>query len=173
MSVIESGAAERPPLAPEQRPKLDDLRARLQTLKTEPGATLEALYAAQELFTYIPPEAITMIAEELRQPESQVFGVVTFYTMLYLDPQPKLHLRVCRDLSCHLAGAQQTIQAFEHELGIRRGEPTADGEFKLEAVSCLGLCDLQPAMLVNVEAHGPVPADTVPDLLREIRTRDA
>ena len=139
----------------------------------EPGATLEALYAAQELFTYIPPEAITMIAEELRQPESQVFGVVTFYTMLYLDPQPKLHLRVCRDLSCHLAGAQQTIQAFEHELGIRRGEPTADGEFKLEAVSCLGLCDLQPAMLVNVEAHGPVPADAVPDLLREIRTRHA
>ena len=56
----------------------DDLRARLADLKSEPGATLEALYAAQDVFSYVPPEAVTMIAEELRLPESEVFGVLTF-----------------------------------------------------------------------------------------------
>ena len=137
------------------------------------SALIPALKLAQRQNGSISSAVMQHLAEIFEISPMEVWGVVTFYTMLYLDPQPKRHLRVCRDLSCHLAGAQETVHAFERELGIRRGEPTADGEFNLEAVSCLGLCDLQPAMLVNLEPHGPVRADAVPGLLREIRTRDA
>ena len=174
MSIVyESTAPGRPPLGPDERPKLEALRATLQDLKAQPGSTLEALYAAQALFTYVPPEAIELIAEELGQPESHVYGVVTFYTMFYLEPQPTYILRVCRDLSCHLAGAPKAIAAFSNELGVHRGEITPDRKFKLELVSCLGLCDKQPAMLVNMEPHGPMTPDRVTQLTRELRERKA
>ncbi|MBM4437476.1 MAG: NAD(P)H-dependent oxidoreductase subunit E [Actinobacteria bacterium] len=149
------------------------LRARLQEIKREPGSTLEALYATQELFSYVPPEAITMIAEELGMPESAVYGVVTFYTMFYLEPQPRYLLRVCRDLSCHLAGAPEIVRAVRQELGTPRGEATADGLFKLEVVSCLGLCDKQPAMLVNLEQRGPMTPERIRALVHELRARGA
>ena len=156
-------------LGTDDQPRLAELRARLQELKNVPGSTLDALYAAQSLFNYVPPEAINMIAEELRMPESQVFGVATFYTMFYLEPQPKHILRVCRDLSCHLAGAQGLFEALERELGIRRGEISGASEFKIEAVSCMGLCDKQPALSVDLDQRGPVRPDDVPALIRELQ----
>ena len=91
--AIHAGAPRRSTLAPADHAKLDDLRARLADLKSEPGATLEALYAAQDVFSYVPPEAVTMIAEELRLPESEVFGVLTFYTMFHRKPAAKYVLR--------------------------------------------------------------------------------
>jgi NADH:ubiquinone oxidoreductase subunit E len=169
MAVTEAGAPGRPALRPEDQPKLERLRAQLREFKGRPGSTLEALFAAQALFSYVPPEAISTIAEELRIPESQVFGVATFYTMFYLAPQPKHILRVCRDLSCHLAGAQGVFAALEQELEIRRGEVSGDSEFKIEAVSCLGLCDKQPAMSVNLDQRGPIRPGDVPVLIRELR----
>lgn len=159
----------REPLPESERPKLETLRERLQPLKELPGSSIEALYAAQELFSYVPPEAMTLIAEELKIPESQVFGVVTFYTMFSLEPQAPNVLRVCRDLSCHLAGAPKLIGALEDALGVRHGHNSPDGQFTLKVVSCLGLCDMQPAMLVNLDQHGPVMPDDVPDLLDGIR----
>ena len=159
----------RQPLPEAERPKLETLREQLQPLKELPGSSIEALYAAQDLFSYVPPEAITLIAEELSIPESQVFGVVTFYTMFSLEPQPPYVLRVCRDLSCHLAGAPKLIGALEEELGVRRGHTSPDGQFTVEVVSCLGLCDKQPAMLVNLDQHGPVMPDDVPALLGDLR----
>ena len=161
--------AGRAPLPESERPKLETLRERLQPLKEQPGTTIEALYAAQDLFSYVPPEAIVMIAEELSLPESQVFGVVTFYTMFALEPQPPHVLRVCRDLSCHLAGAQKLIGGLEDALGVRHGHTSPAGEFKVEVVSCLGLCDKQPSMLVNIEQHGPVTEADVPALLERLR----
>ncbi len=148
----------RAPLPEAERPKLETLRERLQPLKELPGSTIEALYAAQDLF-----------AQELRLPESQVFGVVTFYTMFSLEPQPPYVLRVCRDLSCHLAGAPKLIGALEDALGVRRGHTSPCGQFVVEVVSCLGLCDKQPAMLVNLDQHGPVTPADVPGLLDGIR----
>ena len=169
--AIHAGAAKRPTLAPEDQAKLDDLRKRLDALKSEPGSTLEALYAAQELFSYVPPEAVTIIAEELKLPESEVFGVLTFYTMFHRKPSAKYVLRVCRDLSCHLSGAPAVLKAFVEALGTRVGELTEDGLFETESVSCLGLCDLQPAVLVNLEQRGPVSPDKVSELLDELRGR--
>ena len=159
----------REPLPESERPKLETLRERLQPLKELPGSSIEALYAAQELFSYVPPEAMTLIAEELKIPESQVFGVVTFYTMFSLEPQAPNVLRVCRDLSCHLAGAPKLIGALEDALGVRHGHTSPDGQFTLKLVSCMGLSDMQPALLVNLDQHGPVMPDDVPDLLDGIR----
>ncbi len=171
--AIHSGAPRRATLDDAERPKLDQLRQALAPLRDEPGTTLEALYAAQDIFSYVPPEAVTLIAKELRLPESEVFGVLTFYSMFHRKPAAAYVLRVCRDLSCHLTGAPQVLHAFNQALGARVGEVTEDGLFETESVSCLGLCDLQPALMVNLEQHGPMTADKARALLDDLRARGA
>ncbi len=147
---------------------IDDLRARVQPLKDDPGSLLEALHAAQDVFGYVPPEAVELIAEELGYPEAHVYGVVTFYTMFYTEPQATHILRVCRDISCHANGAPGVVAAIEKKLGIHAGQSTADGRFKLELVSCLGQCDLQPVMLDNLAPHGHLTPERAEKLLDEL-----
>ena len=91
--------------------------------------------------------------------------------MFHRKPSAKYVLRVCRDLSCHLSGAPEVLKAFGEALGTRVGELTEDGLFETESVSCLGLCDLQPAVLVNLEQRGPMAPGKVSELLDELRGR--
>ena len=93
--------------------------------------------------------------------------------MFHRKPAAKYVLRVCRDLSCHLSGAPAVLHTFSEALGRRVGEVTEDGLFEIESVSCLGLCDLQPAALVNLEQHGPLDPEKVRGLLADLRAREA
>lgn len=151
---------------------LATLRDGLQGLKEEPGSLLEALHLTQEIFGYVTPESIDLISEELGYPEAHVFGVVTFYTLFYTEPQPKYILRVCRDLSCHIAGAPSIAARFAKECGAHSGESSADGLFKLELVSCIGQCEKQPAMMVNLDVHGPMSEEGVTDLVNLLRREE-
>lgn len=156
----------------DQSTVLESLRTRLADLKDEPGSLLEALYIAQEMLGYVAPESIEIIAEELGYPEAHVFGVVTFYTLFYTEPQPKHIVRVCRDLSCHIAGATNIAARARQEIGAHPGHASPDGLLKLELVSCLGQCEKQPALMVNLDVHGPVTEEGVSDLIRSLREED-
>ena len=113
--------------------RLQNLRMRLAPLKEDPGSVMEALYVAQEIFGFVSRESIEVISQELGYPEAHVFGVVTFYTMFYTEPQAGSIVRVCRDLSCHIAGAPRIAAAIEERAGIRNGESTPDGKLKTGA----------------------------------------
>ena len=58
-------------------------------------------------------------------------SVATFYDMYKTEPSGKHTIGVCTNVSCALVGAQQVVEAFERELGIKAGETTEDGEFTL------------------------------------------
>lgn len=148
---------------------IEDLRSRVQPLRDDPGSLLEALYAAQDIFGYVPREAVEAVAEELGYPEAHVYGVVTFYTMFYTEPQATHILRVCRDISCHVNGAGELAAAIEKKLGIPAGHCSEDGEFKLELVSCLGQCDHQPALLDNLTVHGEMTPEGAVELIDTLR----
>ena len=168
-----TGPAEQSPVAPaDESGGLERLRERLQDLKHEPGSLLEALYAAQETFGYVTPASMELISEELGYPEAHVFGVVTFYTLFYTEPQPKHIVRVCRDLSCRISGAEKIAARARKEIGVHPGHASADGLLKLELVSCIGQCEKQPALMVNLDVHGPATEQGVSDLIRRLREED-
>jgi NADH-quinone oxidoreductase E subunit len=110
---------------------------------------LPVLQAAQVLEGWLSPDTMTALATGLGIPVVDVYGVARFYTMLYTQPTGRSHVRVCDDIMCRLAGAQQVITALEAELGIRCGETTADGATTLEAMACLGGCHRAPVVLVE------------------------
>ena len=64
-------------------------------------------------------------------------------------------MMVCRGTACHVRGAPRILQEIEKQLGIKEGETTADLEYSLETVACIGACGLSPCVMINekVEAN--------------------
>ena len=125
---------------------------------------LEMLHDAQAIYGgWLPRPAIERIAEYLNIPVAEVYGVTEFYEMFHTAPVGRKVIRVCQDGPCAVAGAAALTEQMCARLGIRPGETAPDGEYTLEAVRCLGLCDRAPAALVNLERHAPATAETLLD----------
>lgn len=142
----------------------------VNTYKDVRGGVIPALHALQELYgNHLPEEAVRELAEGLRIPVNQVFGAATFYTMFSVRPRGENIIRVCESPPCHLMGAQSIIEIVEDELGIEIGETTSDQRFTLELTSCLGVCDVAPAMMINAEVYGNLTRAKIVEVLKKFR----
>src|SRR5205823_10505142 len=120
------------------------------------SAILPALRLAQEEHEgWLPPEAIREVADALDLAPAQVEAVASFYDMLHLAPVGKHMVEVCTNLSCALVGAQQVLEAFERELGVRPGETSEDGEFTLRAIECAGGWGRAVVVVLDVHYREP------------------
>ncbi|MBI4802751.1 MAG: NAD(P)H-dependent oxidoreductase subunit E [Elusimicrobia bacterium] len=100
---------------------------------------------------------------------SRVKAVTTFYTMFNREPAGKYHLQVCRNISCHMAGAPGLLERLRKKLAIAEGETTKDGLFTLSCVECLGACGLAPVIQVNDKYFENLTAEKVDALLENLR----
>ncbi len=112
------------------------------------------LQAAQTCLGYLPKEALLEISRFIHIPESQVFGVATFYTQFRFSPTGKTHVMACRGTACHVRGAPRILKTFSDCLGIKDGETTEDLEYSLETVACIGACGLAPCAMINEKVEG-------------------
>src|SRR5215218_8663491 len=103
------------------------------------SAILPALRLAQERHGgWLPPEAFTEAGDALGLTPAYCQAVASFYDMFHLAPVGRHLVEVCTNVSCALVGAQQVLEEFERELGVRPGETTEDGEVTLRTVECAG-----------------------------------
>ena len=98
---------------------------------------------------WIPQAAIEVIAKMLNMPPVRVHEVASFYTMYNLAPIGKHHVQCCTTTPCWLRGSDEMVRACKDTLGIGLGETTADGQFTLTEVECLGACVNAPMMQVT------------------------
>lgn len=133
------------------------------------SALLKVLHAIQDLDAqnYLTEQELTWVAEGLAVPLSKVYGVATFYSMYSVKPRGRHIIRICENAPCHVVGAGQVIAALENELGISVGETTADGRFTLELTSCLGVCGVAPAMMIDQVVHGNLTPEKLGNILAE------
>jgi NADH-quinone oxidoreductase subunit F len=118
------------------------------------SAILPALYIIQREFGYCPIAAQNELAEMLELEPAEVGGVVGFYTMFHEEPKGEYHIEVCTNVPCMLRGANQCLHHLEEKLGIRHGEKTADGQFALDHMECLGSCGTAPMAMVTDQKTG-------------------
>ena len=78
-------------------------------------------------------------------------------------------LKVCRGTACHVKGSRSIIRLMQRELDLKEGETSADYQFTLETVACLGACFLAPAMLVNQTYIGKLAPTKVTSILDEYK----
>jgi NADH-quinone oxidoreductase E subunit len=132
----------------------EESRAEIRRIRAEfPGAEsaiLPALERAQRDYGgWLPTEAIDEVAELLHLSPTRVGSVASFYTMLHRGPVGRHVISICTNVSCSLLGAEHLRDHIASKLGIRPGETTADGQFTLEEVECLGSCGTAPMMQVD------------------------
>jgi NADH-quinone oxidoreductase E subunit len=115
------------------------------------GALLPAIYLVQEERGYVDRQSAIELAELFGLAPVEVWEVLTFYNMFYTEPQPRHHVYVCTNLPCSLRGARGLLHGLEKHLGVRCGEPSADGRVVLGHEECLGSCGTAPVMRVDGE----------------------
>ena len=77
-------------------------------------------------------------------------------------------LRLCRAHFCQEAGCEKTIAHVEARLGVRLGESTADGRFRLGAVYCLGMCGSGPGAMLDGTLYGGVTPEVADSLIQSV-----
>ncbi len=134
-----------------------------------PGELIPLLQSAQDHFGYIPRRAINYISTVTGIPESEVYGVITFYSQFRLKPMGKYVIRACAGTACHVSGADLIRETIEDELGIEEGQTTDDGLFTLNTVACIGCCSLAPVIMINDNTHGRLTPAEVRKILRKYK----
>ena len=142
---------------------------RLWRYDGEPGELIPLLQSAQEHFGYISRHAIKYISGVTGIPESNIYGVITFYSQFRLRPTGTYLVRICDGTACHVSASRMLIETIEDELGISEGDTSEDGLFTLQTVACLGCCSLAPVIMVNDETHGTLTPVLLRKLLRRMR----
>ena len=152
---------------------IDEIREVAAQYPVARSAILPALRIAQERHGgWLPPEAFEEVGEALDLTPAYCKAVASFYDMFHLEPVGRHVVEICTNVSCALVGAQQVLEAFEHELGISAGETTDDGEVTLLPIECLGGCGW--ATIVSVDDHyrTHVKPEDVPAIVEELRSGD-
>jgi formate dehydrogenase subunit gamma len=132
----------------------DTVRRIVADLKNRPGPLLEVLHAVQAALGYVPEGAVPLVAQGLNVSRAEVHGVVTFYHYFRRTPPGKHVVSLCRAESCQALGADALAQHAKRKLGVDFHETTADGEFSLEPIYCLGNCACSPAAMVDGRLYG-------------------
>ena len=138
----------------------------------KPAALLPVLRIIQEELGFVPREAESWVAARLDVQPLRVREVLSFYDMFRDSPGGAHTIRVCRNLSCHLAGAEDILAFIGQTLGIGPGETTPDRRFTLVTAECLGNCDHAPFLQIDGVDHGPVSRQSVAALVEELKAHD-
>ena len=136
------------------------------------GSLITILQKTQDIYGYVPIDAVYHIAERTGLTPAKIMGVATFYSQFRLAPIGKYLIMSCQGTACHVNGSERISAAITAYLGIENGQTTADGLFTLEHVACLGCCSLAPVIMINGEAYGSLTPDKVVNILKEIQAKE-
>ena len=132
------------------------------------GSMMPILQQAQEIYGYLPVEVQKIIARETGVSVEEIFGIVTFYSQVKLNPG-KYAIAVCLGTACYVKGAQELLDAIEAEIGVAAGDTSPDGKYSVEATRCIGACGLAPVLTVNGEVYGRLTKKDIPEILAKYK----
>jgi NADH-quinone oxidoreductase subunit E len=132
------------------------------------GNLIALLQRTQSEFGYVPEPAVGEIERLTGIPASRIYGIITFYAQFSTVPSGRRKILVCHGTACHVAGATRITEALEQELDVSDGASTADMEFDLGSVACMGACSQAPVMRIDEETYGNLSADHTRKVIREL-----
>ncbi len=157
-------------LSEENQKELDRALSRYPDKRS---ALLPALNLVQRQEGHVSPEAITFLSRRFDLSPMDVWGVLSFYTMLKTKPVGRYHIQVCTNITCGILNSEDLVRHLEHVLRIKVGETTRDGLFSLETVECLCYCGNAPVIQVNDKYYGDMTREKVDKLLEDCRAAEA
>jgi NADH-quinone oxidoreductase subunit E len=152
---------------------VERVNAIIDSYQADAACSLAILQEIQQEGSYLPKEALELVAQRLGLPRGHVYELATFYRTFSLKPMGKHRVKVCLGTACHVHGGPVILEMFERRLGIKAGESTPDGEFSLEACSCLGACAQAPYVQVDNDPHIQMTPVRVPEVVQQYSPADS
>ncbi len=159
-------------LTEDEKDALKHVALKLETSEKQRGNLIPILQMVQNKLAYLPPESLKLVAQHLKIPESEVYGVATFYNQFRFHPPGKHQIKVCLGTACHVRAGDIILENFERKLEISDGETTPDREFSIERVACVGCCALAPVAIIDETVHGHMAPSKVEGLLLRIKLQE-
>lgn len=125
------------------------------------------LQQVQDFLGYISKESVTKVSKALKVAESEVYGVVTFYSQFRTEPNAKYVIDVCMGTACYVLGANDIMQEFCNQLKVRQGEVSSDGKWLVTSIRCLGCCGLAPVVSIGGKIYGNVQKSDISRIIKE------
>ena len=147
----------------------EQLQSVLDTCGREEGSLITILQKTQDIYGYLPSEAIRRIADYTGVKPAKIFGVISFYAQFRLTPRGKYEILLCQGTACHVNGSVAIQEAVLEELGVEDGGTTADNIFTVNSVACLGCCSLSPVIMIDGEAYGSLTPDSAKKIIKGLR----
>ena len=153
----------------EEKVTSKDILRILENHNEDRGRLISILEEIQAEYGYLPQEALRIVSERTGRSLVDIYGVATFYRFFSLQPKGKHIICACLGTACHVRGAPRIVAELEQQLGIKAGQTTADKEFTLETVNCLGACALGPVVVIDGHYFSKVRKSKVKQLLEQTR----
>jgi formate dehydrogenase subunit gamma len=148
---------------------LDIAKAIAQKYGNRPDALLEILHDLQHEIGCVPEATLPVLASALNLSRAEVHGVVTFYHDFRRTPAGRHVVKVCRAESCQSMKGNELAEHAQKTLKVKFGETTPDGQVTLEAVYCLGLCAMSPAIMIDEQPKGRVDTRTFDEMMQTLK----
>ena len=146
----------------------------IRSYDNDPSNLIAILQDIQAEYKYLSEESLTTVAEELGISTAKVYSVATFYENVSPAANGTHIIKVCAGTACHVRKSGPIYDAVREYLGLTGKKKTsADGEFTLETVACLGACGLAPVMTIDGEVHSKMTPEAALALLEDIRKKEA
>ncbi len=139
----------------------------------KPASLLQIMLDVNHRYNYLPAEGIQRIAERLKLPLPQVYGVATFFKVFSLTPRGRSIMHVCTGTACHVKGTPKLLDRLKHTIHLSPGETTEDFALTLETVNCVGACASAPVVVVDGCTYSEMTPSKVSELVKKLKDSDA
>ena len=151
--------------------RMEKVKGILEEYKSVKGGLIPILHGTQEVYGYLPEDALNFISESMDISMQEIYGVTTFYDLFSLEPKGEHIIKVCMGTACYVKGAKDILDKLSQELNVEVGKTTADGKYTLEATRCLGACGLSPVMTIDDKVYGRINHREVKKILNEFEVK--
>lgn len=144
---------------------------RLRHFPRRRAVLLPLLHDLQDHAGCLTKRAMQWAAEFVGVTPVEVYGVATFYWMYDYEPRARHRIAVCHNISCDLRGMDRIVETIQRELGVESdGRPSADGEWSLRTVECMGACTAAPMMDINGCYYENLTPERTREILRDLKS---
>jgi len=146
------------------------IEAVLSKYEKQKEYVLNALHELQDNhpLQYIDEEALDACCVHFKMTKAEVYGIVSYYSMLSLTPRAKYIIRLCQSPVCSMMGQQSVISYLAEKWELKPHKTSADGLFYLEIVECLGRCGKAPSMMINKDFYTGLNPQIMDSILQKL-----
>ena len=136
---------------------LEFVQKEMKRYETKLSAVIPCLYRVQEENKgWVSPESVSYLSQIMEISESQIYEVLTFYTMLNKEPKGRLHIQVCCNVTCAMKGGRELLENLKNRFessSQQQGNKDHKPVCTFSPVECLGSCDTAPVLQINREPY--------------------